>query len=448
MKKILFLLLLVNTTFAQVDLREKISQMIMIGFSGTTLSDTMIVNDIRQRKVGGIILFTANLSTPQQIQSLNDSLQLISQTPLFIAVDQEGGYVARLKVSNGFAKTKSAYEIGTIINNEDSTRAWAKQMAGWLQQSKFNVDFAPVVDVDVNPVSPAIGYYGRSFSNKPDTVFFHSDLFIEELHNQGLISALKHFPGHGSATSDSHDGFTDITNTWADSELVPYRRLIENGYNDFIMSGHLFNSNLDPSYPASLSNKILTGLLRDSLNYNGLIITDGMFMGAITNNYTFDEAVELAINAGNDMLLYTTNKLEGKSLVDSVVNIVLNKISQGKITEERINESYDRIMIKKQLITDVKTITSTSIPDEFNLLNYPNPFNSTTQISFTIPKSGILSLKVYNILGEEIEEIVNQYFDAGIHKISFNADRLSSGVYLIRMNFGNNYISHKIVLIK
>ena len=424
MKKLLFSLLLINSSFAQVELRDKISQMLMIGFSGIDLSDTMIVNDIQQRKIGGIILFAANITSPEQVQQLNDSLQLLSQTPLFISVDQEGGYVARLKTSNGFASTKSAYEIGTLINVEDSTRAWAELMAGWLQESEFNVDLAPVADVRVNPNSPAIGFYDRSFSEKPERVYKHASWFIDEFHKKDLLTTLKHFPGHGSAEDDSHFGFTDITNTWADSELIPFSSLIKDGYDDFIMSAHLYNANLDSVYPASLSQKVLTGLLRDSLGFNGLIITDGMFMGAITNNYAFDEAVELAINAGNDVLLYTTNRLNGKSLVDSVVNIVLDKINQGVITEERIDESYNRIILKKQTITNVESINSNTIPAAYSLINYPNPFNSSTQISFTIPKSGNLSIKVYNILGEEIQEIVNRYFDAGTHKVLFNADIL------------------------
>ena len=448
MKKLLLVFLLISSTFAQTDIRDKISQMLMIGFSGTDLSDTMIVNDIQQRKVGGVILFAANITSPDQVQRLNDSLQSLSQTPLFISVDQEGGRVARLKYSNGFANTETAFEIGTVLNKEDSTRAWANLMAGWLQQNGFNIDLAPVADVDVNPVSPAIGHLDRSFSRISDSVYQHTNWFIDELHKKNIFTTLKHFPGHGSAENDSHLGFTDITNTWADSELVPFKKLIDNGYNDFIMSGHLFNANLDSVYPASLSQNVLTNLLRASLDFNGLIITDGMFMGAITNNYTFDKAVELAINAGNDILLYTTNNLDGKSLVDSVVNIVIDKIDQGVITEDRIDESYNRIMQKKLLLTDIKSIANNIVPDTYNMINYPNPFNSSTQISFSIPQSGILSIKVYNILGEEIKEIVNNYFDAGTHKILFNANELSSGVYLLRMNIGDNYFSHKIILMK
>ncbi|MDP2362365.1 MAG: T9SS type A sorting domain-containing protein, partial [Ignavibacteria bacterium] len=182
--------------------------------------------------------------------------------------------------------------------------------------------------------------------------------------------------------------------------------------------------------------------------FDGLIITDGMFMRAITDNYTFDEAVTLAINAGNDILLYTTNIIGGKSLVDSVVNIVVNKISQGVITESRIDESYSRIMQKKSMLTSLRDLAENVIPDGYDIINYPNPFNSTTRINVKIAQSGILSIRVYNIIGEQVSEIVNKFYEAGAHQFFFNANELSSGVYLLRLNIGEKYVSHKIVLMK
>lgn len=448
MKKLLLIVLISVSTFAQTDLRHKISQMLMIGFQGKSVTDTMLINDLNKRGVGGVILFAANIESPTQLNQLTTQLKSYSSIPLFISVDQEGGKVARLNATNGYQSTYSAFKIGTYFNNEFDTRGWAGQMATWLNSAGINIDLAPVADVDVNPTSPAIGALDRSFSKIPDSVYQHCFWFIDEFHQRNLFNTLKHFPGHGSAATDSHLGFTDITNTWADSELIPFRKLIASGYNDFIMSGHLFNSNLDPNYPASLSNKVLTELLRDSLKFKGLIITDGMFMGAISNNYTFDKAVELAINAGNDVLLYTANNLNGKSLVDSVVNIVMNKISEGKITEQRIDESYKRIIMKKSLLTEIKNIAGNIIPDDFEISNYPNPFNSSTQINLRISRDGFVSMKLYNIIGEEIKEIVHEYMEEGVHKFLFNGNELSSGVYLLRMNIGENFLSHKIILMK
>lgn len=420
----------------------------MVGFSGKTLTDTVILNDLQTRGVGSVILFSGNIESPTQLNQLTTQLHSLSLTPLFIAIDQEGGRIARLRETNGYTATYSAYQIGTIFNDESINRTWASLMAGWLKDAEINLNLAPVADVNINPESPAIGYLDRSFSNIPDTVYNHCNWFIDEFHQKNILNCLKHFPGHGSATTDSHLGFTDITNTWADSELIPYIKLIQNGYDDFIMSGHLFNAEIDSVYPASLSNKTLTGLLRDSLGFDGLIITDGMFMGAISNNYTFDEAVELAINAGNDILLYTTNKLSGKSLVDSVVGIVINKISEGKITEQRINESYNRIILKKQQLTNVNQNNSEFLPDEFELVNYPNPFNAQTNIVVRIPVDGNLSIKIFNIVGEEVAEIMNDFAATGNYKFTFNADKLSSGIYFIRMKMQNKIITHKAVLLK
>lgn len=448
MKKLLIIIFLSNVIFAQMDLRQKISQMIMVGFPGTSVIDSVLVNDLNVRGIGGIILMGGNITSPSQLFQLTAQLQLQSDVPLFISTDQEGGRVARLRGSNGYSSTFTAYEMGSLYNNEFETRNWAGLMAGWLDVGGININMAPVVDVNINPTSPAIGNLDRSFSRIPDTVFQHARWFIDEFHQKNIITTLKHFPGHGSAATDSHLGFTDITTTWADSELVPFQKLIQNGYDDFIMSGHLYNANLDSVYPASLSHNVLNGLLRDSLGFNGLIITDGMFMGAITNNYTLNEAVTLAINAGNDILLYTANSLGGKSLVDSIVNIVVNKISQGVITEERIDESYNRIMLKKLSLTGLRDLTDNTLPEAFEVINYPNPFNSVTTIHVKIARPGILSVRIYNIIGEEVGEIVNGFCESGIHKFFFNANELSSGIYFLRMNIGEKYLSHKIVLMK
>lgn len=446
MKILLLLILLTNISLSQT-LENKIAQMLMVGFHGTGLTDTTIINDIQLRKIGGVILLGNNITSPSQVQQLISSLQNLSDVPLFVSVDQEGGRIARLRGSNGFQNTYTAEQIG-IFNNEDSTRAWASLMAGWLQQSGFNVNLAPVADVNVNPNSPAIGLLNRSFSANPDTVFHHCNWFINEFNQKNILTTLKHFPGHGSANTDSHFGFTDISNTWSESELIPYQKLIQIGYDDFIMSGHLYNANLDSTHPASLSHKVMTNLLRDSLGFEGLVITDGMFMGAITGDYTFDKAVELAINAGNDILLYTGNRIAGVSLVDSIVGIVLNKISTGVIQQSKIDESYQRIMQKKQMLTNIQTEEYISTPVDFSISNYPNPFNSSTNIVVKIPASGNLSIKVYNSIGEEISELANEYFNAGTYKFLLNANELSSGVYLLRVSIGEFYFSHKILLMK
>lgn len=453
-RRILILFMIISVVVAvpiihaQDDLDHKIAQMIMVGFApGTDFVDTLYY-DIENRNLGGVILFAYNLQNPRQIKLLTASLQKNAATPLIIATDQEGGIVARLDENNGFAETHTAYELGTVIDNEDSTRAQSRMMAEWLHVSGINTNLAPVVDVNVNPESPAIGYYGRSFSSDPMKVFQHADWFISEFENYNIICTLKHFPGHGSAMQDSHLGFTDITNTWADSELVPYRELISEGYTDIVMAGHLYNAHLDSLYPASLSEKVITGLLRDSLGFQGVVASDAMFMKAITENYSFEEAIVLAVNAGTDLLLYTTNEYEGHSLVNEVIQVIHKNIDEGFITENRIDESYQRIMNLKSKITGLPADPGSWIPKTFTIRVYPNPFNITTKIVLDITKPGQTELKIYDIRGRRVFDRKYAWLPAGTFSVGFDASGLASGVYFLRAAVSGSVRAAKMTLIK
>lgn len=447
----LILLGIFNSMLSAQTLRDKIGQMIWASFSGTVLHDTTKV-DLEKRNLGGVILFASNIENPTQVKTLTDTIKQFSKTPTFIAVDQEGGRVARLNSTNGFSTSYTAYKLGTVINNEDSTRKTASTMASWLAQSGFNVNLAPVADVNVNPNSPAIGKLDRSFSQNPETVFHHDEWFINEFNKKNILTCLKHFPGHGSALNDSHYGFTDITYTWSSSEFVPYQSLISRGYSDLVMMGHLYNANLDPEFPASLSKKVTTDILRNQMGFTGLTITDGMAMQALTLNYSFEDAVELAVNAGNDILLYTSVLRNGTSLVDNVINIIVDRINQGKIPLSRIEESYARIILLKSkygIITSIDQITNTGIPAGFVLSqNYPNPFNPTTTISFSLPTRSFVLLKVFDALGKAITTLLNEEISAGHHQIIFNGDHLSSGVYYYQIRAGDFSQTKKLILMK
>jgi len=432
-------------------LREKIGQMIWASFTGTRLNDTIKV-DLQRRNLGGVILFAGNIVNPNQIKLLNDSIKQFSKTPSFIAVDQEGGKVARLNSTNGFKNSYTAYTLGTVFNREDSTRKSASTMASWLKQCGFNVNLAPVVDVNVNPNSPAIGKLERSFSQNPETVFKHASWFIDEFNKKNILTCLKHFPGHGSALQDSHLGFTDITNTWSNSELVPYQSLFSQGYKDLVMIGHLYNAHLDSAYPASLSKNVTTDILRNQLGFNGVTITDGMAMQAITLNYSFEDAVEYAVNAGNDILLYTSVLRNGSSLVRNIIDIIEEKVNQRKISLNRIEESYNRIIqlkAKYGIITSIDQLTKASIPTGFVLYqNYPNPFNPATTISFSLPSRSFVSLKVFDALGKIVAALVNEDKSAGHHQVHFNGSQLSSGVYYYQLHAENFIQTKKLILIK
>jgi len=448
--KLLIFLLIVSflTAFSQDELDLKIGQMIIVSFApGTNFEDTLYY-DIEHRNLGGVILFGYNLQDPLQITNLTSDLQNSATIPLIIATDQEGGLVARLDEKNGFAETHTAYQLGTIIDDEDSTRSQAKMMAQWLYDSGINTNLAPVVDVNVNPSSPAIGYYGRSFSANALKVFSHADWFISEFENYNIISTLKHFPGHGSAEQDSHLGFTDITTTWADSELVPYRQLISAGYSDMIMVGHLFNAHLDSIHPASLSRNVITGLLRDSLGFQGVVISDAMFMRAITDNYSFEEAIVLAINAGTDLLLYTNNEYNGSSLVAEVTHIIRENIGEGVILQNQIEESYQRIIALKTKITDLTSKTGKIIPETFSLHIYPNPFNIRTNIEISVSRAGPAEMEIYDIRGRRLYHNHYSWLSVGKHTFAFDADDLSSGVYFLKIEVSGSTRASKLTLIK
>lgn len=463
MKKlyILLALLVLNTLTiklsAQETLKRKIGQMIMTGVLGTEMPDKIYPDldtlkiDIAERNLGGVLEFAYNLKSPAQMKLLSDKMKSFAQTPLLVSTDQEGGKVARLGSSNGFYASSTAYTMGTVIDNMDSTRLWASTMAGWLEQAGVNVDFAPVADVLVNPQSPVIAGLYRSFNKNPLKVASHAGYFIEELHKKNIISTLKHFPGHGSAASDSHLGFTDITNTWADSELVPYRELISKGLVDIIMTGHLYNSKID-TLPATLSVKTVQGILRNQLGYKGVVVSDEMSMGAISKYYGLFEAAALAVNAGVDILLYNRNILsDGTSLVRKLQEYLEKKVLDGTIPQSRIDESYARIMTLKNKYfypSVVGTISASITPDKYEVKGYPNPFNNAIKFQVKIPVSSSSALKIYDMLGREVASIMDEYKTAGVYYLNWNALNLSSGIYFAVLHSGSFTQTTKLMLLK
>jgi beta-N-acetylhexosaminidase len=350
----------VNEAGKDPDIDEQIAQMLLVGFRGTELSDTNhIVRDIEQYKIGGVILYEKdgptqsrprNIVSPEQVKKLVADLKSCSEGKLIVAIDQEGGAVDRLKSIYGFPKTVTAQYLGTI-NKADTTRFYAKSIAGTLKEMGINLNFAPVVDLNVNPASPAIGALGRSFSVNPDTVVFNAGIFIDEHEKDGILSCCKHFPGHGSATNDSHLGLTDVTNTWSETELEPYRQLIKSGKCKMIMTAHVFNQNLDQEYPATLSYTILNGILKKQLGFEGVIVSDAMEMKAISEEYGLKTAIMKAINAGCDILVFSNNVNEYNSeIVPEAISLIHELVDEGRITEERIRQSYDRIInLKKDI---------------------------------------------------------------------------------------------------
>lgn len=353
-----------GATAAVPTLEQKIAQMLLVGFRGTTLDPTNpIVAAIRDYGIGGVVLFDydvvlrsfgRNVTSPAQLQALDASLHALARVPLFVAVDQEGGRVARLKPSCGFPPTVTAQSLGDA-DNAALTRMYATRIANTLTDSGMNMDFAPVVDLNVNPDSPAIGRIGRSFSADPAIVVSQAAEFLLAFDRARVLGCLKHFPGHGSASADSHLGFVDVTTTWSEIELQPYRELIASGLARMVMTAHIFNQDLDPDYPATLSRPVITGLLRGTLGFQGVVVTDDMQMGAITQHYSYETAVQKAIEAGVDIILVANNNAYDPDVVPRTVGLLAGLVRNGTFTEARIDESYRRIMSLKTRLVPAAT---------------------------------------------------------------------------------------------
>jgi len=348
-------------SLSDMSLEIKIGQMLMVGFRGLTITNHYdpVVQDIRDRHIGGVILFdqdvpqkqpVRNIQSPSQVRSLVTALQAYAEIPLLIGIDYEGGVINRLKAQYGFPHTVSHQYLGSQ-NNPQLTHQYASQMAKALAAMGVNLNFAPVVDLNVNPHNPIIGKRERSFSADPTIVSNQAFEFINAHHQQGVLCTLKHFPGHGSSTQDSHLGLVDVTDSWSEPELIPYKKLIPTGQVDAIMTGHLFNKHLDPIYPATLSKKILTELLRQELNYNGVVFSDDIQMKAIAHHYGLKTAVQKAIEAGVDIILIGNNvDVFVEDIATQVTTIIKQLVQTGTISPARIDESYQRIQLLKSKI--------------------------------------------------------------------------------------------------
>ena len=360
--------------FSTPSLKTMAGQMIMTGFHGDGSDENNeefqeIENQIKNGYIGGVILFdvdmynmlkqgmsieeakkqifSSNIKNVNQVKQLNNKLQSLAPIPLFISIDQEGGTIQRLKPEHGFASIPSAKQLSK--GDTKVTYEIAYDLGLRLSSLGFNVNFAPLLDVDINPNSPAIGFKERSFSSNPDIVIKHASSFAQGLEQANIAYSFKHFPGHGSATNDSHNGITDITHTYKiQEELKPWETLLkQSSPYAMVMVAHIINEKFD-TMPASLSPKTIQ-MIRN-IGFNGIIVSDDLDMGAITNEYDTETVISMAINAGNDILVFGNNLTFDKNRGTDVNKTIVNLVKQGKIKKSRIRESYNRIMtLKKHL---------------------------------------------------------------------------------------------------
>ena len=338
-------------------LDQLVGQLIIAGFRSDKVSNNSnIVRYIKEYNLSGVILYdqdieknkvgSRNIKSPAQLKMLTDNLQSISDNPLFISIDQEGGNVNRLNSSYGFPEFPSWQHIG-LLDNDLITKQFAKSMSETMTSTGINLNFAPVLDLDYGEKT-YIGKLERAFSGDPKLVIEHSKIFIDTMKNDNIISCGKHFPGQGSAKGDTHNGFIDISESWSVADLLPYTELIESNHLDMIMLSHVFNNKFDPEFPASLSHETITNSLRNDLNFKGVIICDDPSMRAISDDYDFEDMFVLMINSGIDLLCLGNNLHYDPDFIPKAVRAIRSAIEKNRISTERINESIDRIASLKK----------------------------------------------------------------------------------------------------
>lgn len=336
------------------EMKAETIQKIMVGLSAEEKAGQLLMADFRQNAdgtgmtvlskeakeaidayhIGGVILFAENLDTAEQTKELTKAIQKTADIPAFIGIDEEGGLVSRLKKSNipheqipAAAEITDAAAAGDTIGRE-------------LAELGINVDFAPVADVNTNPDNPVIGT--RAFSADPAEAAEKVGQFIAAMEQTGVSACAKHFPGHGDTAMDSHNGETYVEHTMErlrEVEFVPFREAAAQDV-DFIMAGHIKTPNATTDgRPATLSPEML-GLLREELEYDGIIITDAMNMGAIVEEYGSGESAVLAVQAGADIVLMPAN-------LQQAAEALTEAIADGTLSEERVKESLSRILSLK-----------------------------------------------------------------------------------------------------
>ena len=333
----------------EMTIEEKVGQLIMVGFDGTQANEA-IETHIRERFIGGVVLFSRNIETPQQTAELTNQLQRLAeaitrQIPLFIGIDQEGGWVIRLK--EGVTVLPGNMALGATNSTELAERA-GEITAVELAAVGVNLNFAPVMDVNNNPQNPVIDR--RSFGESAELVSRLGVAYIHGLQGNGVLATAKHFPGHGDTTVDSHFDLPTVNHARERIyalELQPFRAAIDAGV-AAIMTAHIVYPAFDADRPATLSPTILTDLLRKELGFDGLLITDDMEMKAIDDRYQSGEAAVMAVEAGADIVMVLWTPVKQVEVFDAL----LSAVKSGRISQARLDQSVKRILKSKAAAFD------------------------------------------------------------------------------------------------
>lgn len=327
---------------SQMTTEEKVAQLFIVTpeqiASGTmTKVSQRFIQNLKRFPVGGILLYNWHIQNPKQLRTFTTAMKDASSIPLILAIDEEGGRVARIANSDEFylPRFKSMGTTGDTGNAENA-RGAGQIIGSYLTTYGFTMNFAPVADVNTNPENIVIG--ARAFGSDPKLVSAMAGAFLSGLHSTGIKGSLKHFPGHGDTKGDTHADYVAVTKSWEElkkCELIPFIENFDSA--DTVMVAHVTCTAIDDTYPASLSKKLVTGKLRNELGYKGIILTDGLNMGAIEKNYGSAEAAVLAFEAGNDILLMPND-------FTAAFNGVLSAVQSGRIPMDRLDESVLRIL--------------------------------------------------------------------------------------------------------
>lgn len=338
---------------AAATLEEMAGQMIVVGFEGEDADApgaVAVAEELAAGRLGGVMFLKKNVASLAAVRRMNARFREAAPgLPPFITLDQEGGAVERLTRDVGFTEIPNAATVAARNTPERAEAIYARMAAGIAEQG-FTVNFGPVADLNINPDNQIIARYGRAFAADPETVIAYDRAFIAAHRTAGLATALKHFPGHGSSTADSHEGFVDITRSWAPEELEPYRVLIGEGMADMVMVGHLYHAdyaNGDGETPASLSERWIGDVLRGELGFDGVVVSDDLEMGAIRDHFTLEETVTRAVRAGMDVLLFSNTADYRPELSREVLAILLAEAADDPAFAARIEQSHGRIAALK-----------------------------------------------------------------------------------------------------
>ena len=345
------------TVEADVDLDQMIGQTIMVGFSGRDEHDqgvSGVRDQLAKGVIGGVVLYPENIVSGEQLRLLTAFLtHANSKLVPFIAVDQEGGMVRRLGPRSGYARYPSARgmareaKAGTLDTARDRYQAMAKELA----TAGINVNFGPVVDLSVNPWNTVIARRKRSFGADAETVSTLARTFITAHREANVATVAKHFPGHGSSWSDSHKTLPDIASSWTEAELQPYAALSHDGLLDMVMVGHLYHPRFSDGekLPASLSANAIHALRADGyIGFKGVVVSDDLEMGAVSERFSLEDRAVKAISAGVDLLVLSNVKSRDPDLGAKIHAIISDGVRDGSIPRARIQAAYRRIAALKQ----------------------------------------------------------------------------------------------------